>query len=251
MTITNDDELNGILRAGRVVADVRDALLDALEPGITTAELDDIARELLAAAGALSAPEVTYEFPGVTCISVNEEAAHGVPGPRVIQAGDVVNVDVSAELDGFFADTGGTRVVPTASERDQRLCDATQQALDAALGVAKDGAFLSAMGRAIQNVARKNGFRVIKNLAGHGIGRGLHEPPDSLVSYFDPMDRRRMRKGQVLAVEPFLSTRTTWVNEADDGWTLVGTPGNRSAQFEHTVIITDGAPIIATLPRAA
>ncbi len=255
MIIANDEELQGILATGRVVADVRDAMLAAIEPGMTTLELDDIGRALLAAAGARSAPEVMYDFPGATCISVNEQAAHGIPGARVIGAGDIVNVDVSAEMGGFYADTGGTMVVPGGAdvaggptmERKQLLCDTTVEALAAALETVRAGSAINRIGKAAQNVARKHGFKMIENLAGHGIGRSLHEPPAEIVCYYDRDDRRRLQKGHVIAVEPFLSTRSTWVKESGDGWTLVGEKGNLSAQFEHTVIVTTGAPIIATL----
>lgn len=246
MTIENQRDVDGILGAGRVVAKVRDAMLAAVEPGMTTAELDELGGRLLDRLGARSAPRLAYDFPGHTCISVNEEAAHGVPGPRVIQAGDIVNVDVSAELNGYFADTGGTTVVPPVSRSSALLCHATQRALDRALANARDGTPINRIGKVIEGTARAHGFKVIRNLAGHGIGRRLHEEPEGIVSYCDRRDRRRLRHGQVIAIEPFLSTRSTHVTETGDGWTLVGHPENRSAQFEHTVIITRGEPIVAT-----
>lgn len=251
MTAGSDRDVEGILNAGRVVAAVRDAMLAAMEPGMTTAELDGIGSELLDKHGARSAPRVTYDFPGATCISINEQAAHGIPGERVICAGDVVNVDVSAELDGYFADTGATRVVPPVSETKANLCAATREALDAALAQARAGAPINRIGSAVQRVARKNGFQVIRNLAGHGIGTSLHEEPAGILSYCDRRDTRRLVKGQVIAIEPFLSTLSRVVTEADDGWTLVGQPGNLSAQYEHTVIVTKGRPIVATLPAHA
>lgn len=251
MTVQGDADVDGILRAGRVVARVRDAMLDAIEPGMTTAELDQLGAELLDGFGALSAPRVMYDFPGATCISVNEEAAHGVPGARVIQAGDLVNVDVSAEVGSYYADTGATMVVPPASTTATRLCSATRQALDRALTQARAGAPINGLGKAIETTARAHGFQVIRNLGGHGIGRSLHEEPDGIVSYFNRRDHRRLKRGQVLAIEPFLSTRSTVVEEADDGWTLVGHPANRSAQYEHTIIVTEGQPIIATLSEAS
>ncbi|WP_254507181.1 type I methionyl aminopeptidase [Anatilimnocola floriformis] len=250
MTIENQSDLDGILRAGRIVAKVRDAMLAAVEPGMTTVELDEIGGKLLEHFGARSAPRIAYGFPGHTCISVNEEAAHGVPGARVIEAGDIVNVDVSAEFAGYFADTGGTVVVPPAAKSNSLLCHATKLALDAALADARAGAAINQLGRVIERVARSHGFKVLRNLAGHGIGRKLHEEPEGIVSYCNHSDRRRLRLGQVIAVEPFLSTHCTQVNEAADGWTLIGHPHNRTAQFEHTVIITHGEPIIATRSEA-
>lgn len=250
MTVENQHDIDGILKTGRVVARVRDAMLNAIEPGMTTAELDKLGGEMLDHYGAKSAPKVTYNFPGYTCISINEEAAHGIPGGRVIQAGDIVNVDVSAELDGYFADTGGTIVVPPVTSVKTRLCHATQLALKHALAEAKAGAPINQIGKAIQRTAKAHGFKVIRNLAGHGIGRSLHEEPEAIVGYFDRHDTRRLRLGQVIAIEPFLSTQSTHVAEADDGWTLVGHPANLSAQYEHTIIVTRGAPIVATLSEA-
>lgn len=250
MTAESQRDIDGVLNAGRVVARVRDAMLSAVEPGMTTAELDALGDELLDRFEATSAPRATYNFPGATCISVNEEAAHGVPGDRVIQAGDVVNIDVSAELDGYFADTGATTVVPPVTTVKARLCHATRMALKHALAEARAGAPINRIGKAIHRTVKSHGFKTIRNLAGHGIGRSLHEEPEGIVSYFDRRDTRRLQPGQVIAVEPFLSTRSTHVTEAADGWTLLGHPANLSAQYEHTIIVTRSAPIVATRSEA-
>jgi len=250
MTIESQNDIDGIMNAGRIVAKVRDTMLSAVEPGMTTAELDELGGALLESLGAYSAPRVTYNFPGATCISINEQAAHGIPGERIIQAGDVVNIDVSAEFEGYFADTGGTIVVPPVTRLKARLCHATQLALRHALAKARAGVPINRIGKVIQHTAKSHGFKTIKNLAGHGIGRKLHEEPEGIVSYFDRHDTRRLHFGQVIAIEPFLSTRSTSVTEADDGWTLVGHPTNLSAQFEHTIIVTSGAPIVATRSEA-
>lgn len=246
MTVENQRDMDGILKTGKVVATVRDAMLASIEPGMTTAELDQLGANLLEHYGAKSAPKVTYNFPGATCISINEEAAHGVPGPRVIRAGDVVNVDVSAELEGYFADTGATMVVPPVSNLKARLCSATQLALKSALSVARADAPINRIGLAVENIAGAHNFKVIRDLGGHGIGRSLHEDPEGILSYYDPEDRRRLQPGQVIAIEPFLSTRSSHVVEAEDGWTLLCHPSNFSAQYEHTVIVTKGDPIVAT-----
>lgn len=251
MTVKSQRDIDGIMNAGRVVACVRDAMLKAVAPGMTTLELDQLGSELLDRFGARSAPRETYDFPGATCISINEEAAHGIPGHRVIRAGDVVNVDVSAELDGYFADTGGTMVVPPVSAVKARLCRATRAALTHALAQARAGARINRIGKAVQQTAKSHGFKVIRNLAGHGIGRHLHEEPVGIAGYFDRDDTRRLQPGQVIAVEPFLSTQSTHVTQAEDGWTLVGRPGNLSAQYEHTIIVTKGAPIVATRSHVA
>ena len=251
MTVENQRDVDGILNAGRVVATVRDAMLGGIERGMTTRELDELGGHLLDELGAKSAPRVSYDFPGWTCISVNEEVAHGVPGNRVIRDGDIVNVDVSAELNGYFADTGGTIVVGPGSKAKSRLCNAARIALERALDEARAGAHINRIGRAIQRVAKSHGFKVIRNLAGHGIGRSLHEEPEGIVCYHDRHDFRRLQHGQVIAIEPFLSTRSSAVTEAGNGWALVGHPKNRSAQYEHTIIVTDGKPIVATGSDAA
>lgn len=246
MTIESQGDIDGLRRVGAVVSRVLSRMLDSLEPGMTTAELDALGERWLAEAGARSAPRLSYGFPGATCISINEEAAHGIPGERVIRRGDLVNIDVSAELDGYFADTGGTRAVPPVTPVQQRLCHATQTALDHAMRQVRDGAPLNAIGRAIEQTARAHRFRIIRNLASHGVGRALHEEPTEITGYFDPRDSRVLREGMVITIEPFLSTKSTHVEEAGDGWTLVGARGNLSAQYEHTMIVTRGAPIVVT-----
>jgi methionyl aminopeptidase len=246
MTIETQHDIEELQRIGSIVSRVLQHMLDAIEPGMTTRELDAIGAQMLARHGARSAPQITYGFPAATCISINEEAAHGIPGDRVIRAGDLVNVDVSAELGGYFADTGGTRAVPPTTAVQTRLCHAAREALGAAMKQARAGAPIHAIGGAIERTARAYRFKVIENLASHGVGRALHEEPTDILGYRDPSDKRVLREGQVITIEPFLSTRSRIVEEADDGWTLRGAPGNLSAQYEHTMIITRGAPIVVT-----
>jgi methionyl aminopeptidase len=246
MTIETHTDIEALQRVGRVVSSVLQAMLNAMRPGMTTAALDAIGARLLADHGARSAPQLTYGFPGATCISINEQAAHGIPGARVIRPGDVVNVDVSAELDGYFADTGGTRVVPPVTPAKTRLCYAARRALELATREARAGAPLNRIGAAIERTARAHRLRIIENLGSHGVGRALHEAPEHIPGYFDRHDRRVLREGMVITIEPFLSTRSREVTEAGDGWTLVGGPGNLSAQYEHTLIVTRGAPIVVT-----
>lgn len=246
MTIETEDDVVALKRIGRIVSYVLHEMLEAAEPGMTTRELDALGDRLLEEHGAQSAPRLTYGFPGATCISLNEEAAHGIPGDRVIRAGDVLNVDVSAELDGYFADTGGTRVVPPTNPQKTRLCHAARTALEQAMKSARAGQPLNGIGAAIQRTARTYGFRVIENLSSHGVGRALHEAPEHIPGYFDPADERVLTEGMVITIEPFLSTKSRIVNETDDGWTLVGARGNLSAQYEHTMIITRGDPIVVT-----
>lgn len=247
MTIESQADIEALQRIGRIVAMVLQRMLDAMEPGMTTRELDTLGARWLAEQGARSAPQLTYNFPGATCISINEEAAHGIPGDRVIKAGDVVNVDVSAELGGYFADTGGTRVVPPGNPLKTRLCHATRTALNEAMKHARAGARISSIGAAIERTAKAYQFKVIENLGSHGVGRALHEAPEQIPGYFDAADTRVLSEGMVITIEPFLSTKSRIVEEADDGWTLKGVAGNLSAQYEHTMIITRGAPIVVTV----
>ena len=247
MTIESQSDIVALQRIGRIVSLTLQKMLDSIEPGMTTAELDAIGARMLAESGARSAPQLAYDFPGATCISVNEQAAHGVPGGRIIKAGDLVNVDVSAELDGYFADTGGTKIVPPSSPIKTRLCHATRTALAEAIKVVRAGQPLNRIGRAIEQVANTHRLRIIENLAGHGVGRAIHEEPEHILGYYDPRDQRILKEGMVIAIEPFLSTRSRTVSESDDGWTLVGMPGNLSAQYEHTMIITRGEPIVVTV----
>jgi methionyl aminopeptidase len=245
MTIDNQEELDALIRAGRVVAEARQAMVDAVCPGITTGELDAVGREVFRRRGARSAPRVTYRFPGSTCISVNDEAAHGIPSlRRHLQAGDLVNLDVSAELDGYFSDTGISVAVGEVSPVASRLLEATRLAQLDAMQAAQPGARLRDLGRAVQRRARRHGFRVIKNLNGHGIGRALHEAPS--VSSVDNGQKMMLREGLVLAIEPFLSISAEHVVDDEDGWTLRTADGSLVAQFEHSMVVTSEGPLVLT-----
>lgn len=244
MTIEGDDDLVGLARAGRAVAEARDAMLAAVVAGVSTAELDAVGREVLARHGARPAPP-TVGFPAATCISVNDEAAHGIPSRRQLHDGDLVNVDVSASLDGYWADTGASAPVGAVPERTRQLLDATRLANRDAIAAARSGRPLRHIGRAVERRARRHRFSVLENLCGHGVGRGLHEAP-SVPGREDPDDPTVLWEGLVLAVEPFLSTGAERAVLARDGWTL-RTPGHLTAQFEHTIVVTSGRPIVLTL----
>ncbi len=251
MTVETEEELAGLKRIGKIVANCLQHIARAMQAGMTTRELDEIGARYLEAHGARSAPQLTYGFPGATCISVNEQVAHGIPGDRVVKVGDLVNIDVSAELDGFFGDTGGSFAVGEVAPRKLAVCNATRSALDAAMKVAKAEALISDIGRAVERTAKKAKLQVIRDLCSHGVGRALHEEPGLIPSYFDPRDRRRLWKGLVITIEPFLTTGPVHVTEADDGWTLCSTPGSISAQYEHSMVIMEGRPIVLTVPDAA
>lgn len=246
MTVDGEDDLEGLKRSGRVVAAAREAMVAAVTPGITTAELDAVGRDVLRAHGARSAPQLAYDFPGTTCISVNHEAAHGIPSAtRVLRAGDLVNIDVSAELDGYWTDTGISVGVGDIEPRLRRLLDATRTAQRDAMKVARAGRRISGLGRAVERRAKSSGFTVVANLCGHGVGRHIHEEP-SIPSVEDRRDRTTLWEGLVIAIEPFLSTGANHVVDGDDGWTLVTPDGSLTAQFEHTIVVTTGEPIILT-----
>jgi methionyl aminopeptidase len=249
MTITGDDDLAGLKRIGRIVANTLEAMGKALEPGITTAELDRIGRDVMEAAGARPAPEMAYGFPGATCISVNEEIAHGVPGARRIRPGDLVNIDVSAERDGYFADTGASFAVPPATRAIERLCRDGRRAMWAGLGAVGAGRPLAGIGRAVGAFARKNGYTLVRNLGSHGVGRALHEEPAGIATWPDASERRVMGDGLVFTVEPFLSLGAAFAEEGeDDPWTLYSQPRALTVQYEHTVVATRNGPLVLTVP---
>jgi methionyl aminopeptidase len=248
MSIESEADLVALRKIGRIVANCLQVMGSALEPGMTTRELDEVGRKYLEFHGARSAPRLTYNFPGTTCISVNEEAAHGIPGPKILRASDLVNIDVSAELDGYFGDTGGSFIIPPESDLKRNLCLATKRALKLAMKEASAGKLLNGIGRAIEREARRNRLTVIENLGSHGVGRALHEAPGFIPGYYDAKDRRVLRKNQVITIEPFLSTGAREVFDAGDGWTLITGKRHFTAQYEHTMVITDGEPLIMTLP---
>ena len=245
MTIEHQDDIDGLRRAGALVSGILARMREAAVEGVVSRDLDALGAGLMRAAGARSAPALTYGFPAATCISINAVAAHGIPDATVLRDGDLVNIDVSAELDGYFADTGASFVVGTPSAWQQRLLDAAREARDAAVAQLRAGNRLNTIGRTVEAVAARRGFRVIRDLASHGVGRALHEAPGSIPGHYDPRDTRRLHDGMVITVEPFLATHCTRTVEADDGWSMV-CPRGHAAQFEHTVIVTRGEPIVVT-----
>ncbi len=248
MSINSQKDLDALRKVGKIVARCLQYMQSKLEPGITTGELDTLGGVFLESHGAQSAPKLTYNFPGYTCISVNEEAAHGIPGAKIIKAGDLVNIDVSAELDGYFADTGGSAIVPPQSKLHLHICAVARTALQSAMKEARAGAKLNRIGFAIEAEATKHGLTVIENIGSHGVGRALHEEPGFIAGYYDKKDRRILRENQVITIEPFISSGAHEVFDSGDGWTLMTNPGIFTAQYEHTIVITKGKPLIMTLP---
>jgi methionyl aminopeptidase len=246
MSIESEKDLLGLIKIGRICGLTIQHIAKHLEPGITTAELDKLGAAFLEKHGAHSAPIITYKFPGATCISINEEVAHGIPGNRAVERGDLVNIDVSAELDGYYADTGATFIVPPVTTEKERLCDFTKRALDKSIEVARAGQPVNLIGRTIENEAKRGGYNIIRELGGHGVGRGLHEEPRNVPSFFNPRVRQKLTEGLVLTIEPFFNTGRGKIVTADDGWTLKTTDGSMTAQYEHTLIITKDRPILVT-----
>lgn len=247
MSITSDEELLGMQQISNAVAETLKQMRAHAAPGMTAKELDDFGGEILNSLGAKSAPRLTYDFPGWTCISVNNEIAHGIPtDDKVLKEGDLINIDVSAELNGFWADNGGSFILGEDLNDLQPLVDASKQILRKAINQIKGGVKIADIGKLIETEARKSGYKVIKNLAGHGVGRSLHEEPHDILNCYDRFNNTRFRKNSVVAIETFIATASTYADQEEDGWTLVGNKGGYVAQHEHTIMVTDGKPVILT-----
>jgi methionyl aminopeptidase len=245
MSIESAADLAGMKHAGRVVALTIAEMKAAARVGMTTAELDAVAAASFKRFGARSAPQLTYGFPGVTCISVNDEIVHGVPGHRRLERGDVLKVDVTAELDGYIADAATTILLPPIRLSATRLTQAASAALRAALSVARTGEPVSVIGKAVESEARRAGFAVVRELCGHGVGRALHEQP-SVPNYEDRFSRDRLTEGLVIAVEPMLMESASRAVQSNDGWTIRTRNGCLAVHEEHTIVIRNGAPLIVT-----
>lgn len=247
MSISNESELTGMQKAGFAVAQTLKQMMDYAQPGMSTKELDEFGAKVLAEFGAKSAPYLTYKFPGWTCISVDNEFCHGIPSEkRILKEGDLVNIDVSAELGGYWADNGASFVLGKDLNNHQKLIDASKEILRKAISNIHGGVKIADIGHLMETEAKKRGFKVVKNLGGHGIGRSLHEEPGELLNYKNRLDHRRFKKNSVVAIETFISTNSTYAVELNDGWTMVGNRGGYMAQHEHTILITGDKPILLT-----
>lgn len=247
MTADSENDIKYLKAIGRICAEALRKMMAAVRPGLSTGELDEMGRGFLESEGAHSAPEVTYNFPGATCISVSPVIAHGIPGSYALKDGDLIHIDVSAELDGYFADTGASLWVSKRSPDVHKLIEATKATIKKAVSVAKAGRPLNEIGKTVQQEAKRRGYNVIYELTGHGIGRGLHEEPGEILNFYNPRDRRILNDGLVLAIEPFLTTGQGRIKQQRDGWSLQTADGAIAAQFEHTIIVTRNEPIILTL----
>ena len=247
MSITKETDLTGMKKASEAVACTLKEMSDYAQPGMTTKQLDDYGAKVLSDFGANSAPYLSYGFPGWTCISVNNEFCHGIPSDKnILQEGDLINIDVSAELDGFWSDNGSSFVLGKDINHHQKLIDASKQILHKAIFHIKGGVRISDIGHLIETEAKKRGYKVIKNLTGHGVGKSLHEEPNEIANYKDRFNLARFKKNSVVAIETFISTTSTYAETLEDGWTMVGNKGGFMAQHEHTIVVTDKNPIILT-----
>jgi methionyl aminopeptidase len=241
--IKSSREIEQLKRSNAIVAEVFQKLKKVISPGITTMELDQIAEEIILSKGAIPAFKGYRGFPATLCISINEEVVHGIPGQRRLKEGDIVSLDVGANLNGYFGDGAITLPVGEVDPVAQRLLEVTERALYIGIEKAKVGNRLFDISHAIQTWVESHGFSVVRDFVGHGIGMALHEEPQ-IPNFGSPHQGPRLERGMVLALEPMVNEGTYEVKILSDGWTVVTADGKRSAHFEHTVAITDGVPEI-------
>lgn len=245
MSIQDERDLESLRAVGRIVRQVLDAMKAEVRPGVTTRHLDEVGTRVMEQGGARSAPSIVYKFPGANCISLNDEAVHGVPGNRKLKEGDLVKLDVTLEKDGYMADAAMTVPVGRVSKQAEHLMLCAERAFHAAMQVARAGFRVFEIGRVVEREVRKSGLTVIRELGGHGIGRTIHELPH-VPNYADPQASQIMKEGLVITVEPIISSGSGKVVTDKDGWTMRTDDHALSAHFEHTLVITSGAPILLT-----
>lgn len=217
----------------------------AVCPGITTAELSAIASKTLKENGAQSSPPLVYKFPGDVCISINDEVVHGIPGPRVIQPGDLVKLDLTAVKDGYHTDSAVSVQVSPVQETSGALAHCAERAFRQALGSARAGNRTKDIGRAVEREVRRRGFHVVRELGGHGVGRTIHEAP-SVPNFADPSANHLLTEGLVITIEPIIAAGTGRISLDQDGWTVRTADRSLSAHYEHTIVITKHEPILLT-----
>ena len=245
MSIKSRTEFEKLRAVGKIVRRTLDETAAAVRPGVTTRELDQISAGVLQRHGAESAPLKVYGFPGALCISVNEEAIHGIPGDRAIQSGDLVKLDVTAEKDGFYADAAITVRAGAVSEAAEALARCATRAFYKGLQAARAGNRVHEIGRAVDRETRRSGFQVLRDLCGHGIGRTIHEEP-SVPNYHEPRLRARLTEGLVITIEPIIAAGTGESILANDRWTIRTADGSLAAHYEHTIVVTKDQAILLT-----
>ncbi len=237
-------EIDIMRRAGHIVGETHAFLKDKIVPGITTGELDRIAEEFIRKQGAIPGFKGYGGFPASICASVNEEVVHGIPGDKVLNEGDIISIDIGSIVDGYYGDGAKTYPVGKISEEDQRLIDVTRDSFYAGLEYAKEGNRLSDISHAVQVYVEENGFSVVTDFVGHGIGKNMHEDPP-IPNYGLPGKGPRLQRGMVLAIEPMVNAGTRRVQSLKDGWTVVTFDGKKSAHYEHTIAFTeDGVELL-------
>lgn len=245
MSIESPEQLIALKEVGRICNRALREMTKNVRPGITTAELADVGAKVMRENGARSAPVMVYRFPGEICISVNDEAVHGIPGKRKLEPGDLVKLDVTFEKAGYMGDAAVTVPVEPITDEVRRLVRCAERAFYQAMRVARARHRVNEIGRAVEQEVKRSGFSVIRELGGHGIGRSIHEPP-SVPNFEDWNARQRLTVGLVIAVEPIIAIGAGRTVTADDGWTERTIDGGLSAHFEHTIVITERAPILLT-----
>ena len=245
MSINSEDELQGMQRAAEVVKDALAAMQEAIEPGTTTNELNKICGQVFARHGAVSAPLIIYGAPVNAFISVNDVVVHGLPNEQRLKTNDVVKIDVTPIMNGFIADAARTVVVPPASKAAKRLVECAEAAFWAAMRVTQAGKPLNGIGRVVEREVKKRGFSVIHGLAGHGVGRAIHEEPEVL-NFYHPKFRQPLTDNLVLAVEPMVSAGRKYVTQDEDGWSIATQDGSITAHYENTVVVQKGKPLVLT-----
>lgn len=247
MIIIKSDREIGLMReAGRIVALALEKMKEVLQPGMTTADLDRIAEEIIKGNGARPLFKGYGGFPANICTSVNEEVVHGIPSLRLLKSGDIISIDIGAEKNGYCGDAAVTLAVGDVDPEALRLLEVTKTCLEKGIEQAKEGNRLSDISHAVQVHAESNGFSVVREYVGHGIGREMHEDP-KVPNYGAPGRGPRLSEGMVLAIEPMINMGTHQVEVLQDGWTVVTRDRKLSAHFEHTVAITANGPEILTV----
>ncbi|MCL2335878.1 MAG: type I methionyl aminopeptidase [Firmicutes bacterium] len=238
-------ELAYMREAGRIVAGALAAIAGAVQPGVTTAELDGIAEEYILSQGAKPAFKGLYGFPAAICASVNEQVVHGIPGLKKLATGDIISIDIGAEINGYFGDSAQTFAVGDIAPELLKLIEVTREALTRGIMAAHAGNRLSDISHAVQSYVEEHGFSVVRDYVGHGIGTKMHEDPQ-VPNFGRPGRGPRLKPGMTLAIEPMVNLGAYQVHTLADNWTVVTDDGKPSAHFEHTIAITDGEPLIMT-----
>ncbi|MFK3961769.1 type I methionyl aminopeptidase [Guptibacillus hwajinpoensis] len=231
-------ELDIMREAGKIVALTHQELQKHIKPGVTTKELDTIADRFIRQLGAIPSFKGYNGFTGSICASINEELVHGIPGDRVLAEGDIISIDIGAKYNGYHGDSAWTYPVGTISEEDERLLKVTEESLYKGLDETKAGRRLSDISHAIQAYAEAEGFSIVREYVGHGVGQDLHEDPQ-IPHYGPPGKGPRLKQGMVLAVEPMVNLGSRYVRTLSDNWTVVTTDGKNCAHFEHTIAVTE------------